>query len=46
MGAGTVSGPQQQGYGGGQVQSTSGKAGASLGFGVAAMLTWVICASG
>lgn len=42
MGAGTFNGPQQQGYGGGQVQSTSGKAGVSIGFGIAAMLTWVI----
>ena len=42
MGAGAVNQPQQQGYARAQAQSTSGKAGVSLGFGIVAMLTWVI----
>jgi hypothetical protein len=42
MGTGTFNQPQGEGYGGAQVQSTSGKAGVSLAFGIIAMLTWVI----
>ena len=39
MGAGTF---DQPGHGGAQVQTTSGKAGVSLAFGIIAMLTWVL----